>query len=282
MKKFSKILLEKETTDRKIRKEAETIYNKIIRIINSKKEKIQQYQEGFSLELGKIDPKYKKTGLIFQVGRISDKPGELAVFASPGALAGPVNNIPSINMFILPDKWDYLIALKEIKSDRSKVAFIHEYIHYYDWSNHPDAFEKESRISAMSYMKSSEKLNYYNSNPEFNAYYQTGIKCIELQLKELLKSKYKEYGIELAYKVFPIDINDFLHNNIDKYFHVPWLKALNFKNQKKFLKRLADYYIDLHERLSRTYNEGQKKLPKIKKFAKNADPKKFKNNQKKC
>lgn len=122
-----------------------------------------------------------------------------------------------------------------------ETVLLHELIHYLDYQRLKN--KKHNPVPLTSNNQSEE--NYYNSPLEFNAYFNH---TITPTLDEMLKND------KIIFAIKKRGWNIFKEYILSLYFVEKYYSKLNDKYKKKFLKRLAEYYQKITNKVKDTTN----------------------------
>lgn len=140
-----------------------------------------------------------------------------------------------------------IAAIFEKVMEYSKSTFIHEFIHYIDYTKRG---LKKAGTDNRAIGGVGDNVDYFNSPEEMNAYYQQGAAQFEEWAKEV---KRDPSFAELVQRRVPQSFSEFIksefnpRNTQNRIFPIEWLGVLSAANKRKFIKRVAP----LHKRLSK-------------------------------
>lgn len=142
---------------------------------------------------------------------------------------------------------DQIAFMFERSMDYCKSTFIHEFIHYVDYTKRG---LKKAGTDNRAIGGSGDNSEYFNSPEEMNAYYQQGAAQVDSWMKEIRKD---ESFVDIIQRRVPKSFNEFIksefniNNKQNRVFPIEWLSALTYENKRKFIKRVAP----LHKRLTK-------------------------------
>ncbi len=146
---------------------------------------------------------------------------------------------PEAQKIVTQASWPGVVVKQGAKIfERTKESFIHEFIHYMDWSRvHPD---KRKAVMGKD-LSTPEK--YYNNPLETNAYLQQGLSRVDDHLRGMSSRAEAQNLIGKSPDEFYRIMLKVLNPGIGKY--------MNAQNKNKLKKRLAGMWSDTMERFDK-------------------------------
>jgi hypothetical protein len=227
MIKLKSLLLEKEKTDVKFRKEAETLAKKIEKFLKKSPEKMDEIESngGYILLGADVDSKYKS--LIFRI--LPSNKGFEFGYGHPKGQYAKMFDVIDLPILIEPRNLKYI----DTRFHGAMGKFVHEFIHYLDEKR----YKADIRATGAQQMRLGDVSGYINNPAEFNAYYQEGAHEVWQSAKNI---KNKDLKVKNAF--FPKNINDFVKSKLTVFWPAGYLNNMDKKYSQKFKKRLSDLY----------------------------------------
>ena len=240
--------------DLKARKEAIKIWNRIVRYVQRLGTELEVKDHtvvrkkipAFGFETKRVDANSDAFKWIIFV--FSDQNlGWYGLYSSPVIYIN-IKKIPKMKSYNFGESYglDSKDLYKELKSEKSySETFVHEYTHALDSVKHSD-WKNIKTGGSWENGKFKANSEYYNSDHEFNAFFQGAAANIDKRLvdvsreiKNLIKkgedSTYMLRSLEVKIPVQPQHFIKYLPLSFD-------IDKLNPRYRKKFLVRLYDYY----------------------------------------
>lgn len=125
----------------------------------------------------------------------------------------------------------------------AKKIFVHEFIHYLDQHRYKGQPPESAKM-----LRTKGWEAYYNSPAEFNAYYQEGANDVLefLRIVQQHAEPLKPGTVAGYISSFPVFEKNFAKK---PYFNEDFLKALNQKYKRKFMRRLVDLYQEIRKEM---------------------------------
>ena len=227
MIKLKDLILEKEATDVKFRKEAEQLAQKIEKFLKRSPKKMDKIDKigGYILLIKEIDKDYVDLILRF----LPKKSGYEFGFGHPKGAYSKIFSVIDLPLLLGPGDLRYI----DTRFYGEKGKFIHEFIHYLDEKR----YKADIRGVGAQKMRTGDIKGYINNPSEFNAYYQEGAYEAWKTAKAI---KGKNLKIKNAF--FPKNINDFIKTKLKTFWAEDYLDNMDKKYSQKFKKRLYDLY----------------------------------------
>lgn len=224
------LIFETEAYDRKKRRFALNVYNKVNEYIKKKGTDAFRSVGGLGSDKVKISSE--------DIDTLSEDL-DFTLFFEPKEGRGPrgefkrsheymgMKQSPKITLYVDVDEYGKYGWERFIETFKDKrEAFIHEFTHYMDKDRIPPPSE-------IGYTKGFHK-DYFNDPKELNAYYQQAVGELTAKIKnnpQSFKEKWNEWDF-VRFKDW------FFENIVDKNFK----KYVTSKNKKSFIKRLYRFY----------------------------------------
>lgn len=215
MRLFS-YLNETEQNDKKYRDFSNEIYLKVLKTLETDSKLFLPMKNGYGLNLGNVDSRLNDVFMVLKKydGNFS---GAFTILDS-GTRILEFNILNKYTRNLSDD-----LDSKTLKTNKFKEAFLHEFIHFLDWS-------RMKNIKEFNTAKKVGSDAYYNNPIEYNAFYQ--------EAAEKMRKFYTKRPDKL-----PENMTKFL----DKAYKTGTfiLNNLNMDYYHKFSRRFSDLYLEL-------------------------------------
>lgn len=155
-------------------------------------------------------------------------------------------------MVLGPDLWgEYELPFKDAQDARGYFdydTFTHELTHYFDikrWKGGSPFKDEETEESEEDSGGGDLDADYYNNSLEFNAFFQAGAHRLNSYFEWVLRKRASLRNRDL--RLFALPFEEFAQRAIG-WFRSEWIRLLNKRNQRAFLKRLYNMYIPMNKR----------------------------------
>ena len=166
------------------------------------------------------------------LGLLNDD-GLLILFSPPSNISGGFGFLQGHPLLM----FNFLIAANDFRHLDTRFSgirktFVHEYIHYLDWKR------TAGRITGVAKRYEGKPIPvaaYINNPTEFNAYYQEGVDMITSYMKDWVP-------VKNIPALFGTSFESFLKIAKEKYFAEHFISYMDSSYEKKFIKRIYDFY----------------------------------------